>query len=50
MPYSSKQCALFGAMSSGSAKGEPPSDWKKHCKHGMQRAMVKAHKKKKKQR
>lgn len=44
MPYTQKQCALFGAMTSGTAKGSPPKDWKAHCA-GKKQARKAKHKK-----
>ena len=40
MPYTQKQCALFGRMASGKPTGKgknrkrrnPPSDWRKQCR------------------
>jgi len=39
MPYTKKQCALFGAKSS---RGEKvPSDWKEHCTKSEQKKAAK---------
>ena len=33
MPYTRKQCKVFGAKSNRGQK--VPGDWKKHCKKGV---------------